>query len=75
MIKITAAYPAKDGERILEFGPFDYVQWTYDMIRVGLGGKDDDAFGWYEDGLWMVNERYVTDGGPNSFSDLTAVPA
>ena len=71
MITITAAYPAENGNRIVTFGPFEFAQFTYGLIRVGTADDSDIDFGTFENGAWHVYPQFITDGGPAEFSDLT----
>lgn len=46
---------------VVELGPFDYVELTYEMLRVGPEGEE---IGGFMNGLWWLS------GDPYPFSDL-----
>jgi len=45
-----------------DYGPFTFVQFTYDMIRVGLSDTDqDDNFGFFDggDATWKFKDGFI----------------
>lgn len=39
-----------------EFGPFEFVQLTYNELRVALTGKDAHEFAVFRNGYWTIND-------------------
>lgn len=50
-----ALYESKQPDS-LELGPFDFVQLTYEGIRVG---PDGDHIGFFKDGLWALGVETI----------------
>lgn len=48
----------------LTYGPFEFVQLTYDSLRVG---PDGDEVGYFKDGFWYFHPNIESLSGKNIF--------
>ncbi len=64
-------YVSEDQPDVLTFGPFDFVQLTYEWLRVGPEGEHIAAVD--RNGLWRLLDVESAGGGLMSyrFSDVT----
>lgn len=81
MIVVATNVPEEDGENPVQFGPYEWVQITYTVVRVSPEG--DDLLAWSDEtGFWHpVGATPIPDSAwkligpetasPRRFSDLT----